>query len=298
VVHRCSQPVCAGPFAPDQKDDNGLAGIVWVPINEYLKRKLPSCHGFLKRRAAGWRRAHAPLVPAFRRIRGEFFWIHPRLLTVETHDSEPHIYEWIVNHLPRGGVFFDVGAHYGWLSLKAARHVGRSGRVVAFEPSPVLLEILHYHQRRNRLPQMTIVGSAVSETDAAEARFYLLNGGLSSRNSLTIGPPGLPFLDSVEKAATEVPTVKLDSFCGKSGITPDVIKIDVEGSEGMVLRGAASILRRFGPVLVVSTHPYWFPASESAGELFDFLAGCGYRVKDSHVVQFEGYEIGDYLLAV
>jgi FkbM family methyltransferase len=281
-----------------KKDENGLVGIVWVTINDYLKRKVPSCHRFLKRRATGWQRAPAPLLPALRRIRGGFFLVHPSLLTVETDDREPHIYQWILNNLPRGGVFFDVGAHYGWISLKAARHVGRGGRVVAFEPSPILLHILLYHQRYNCLPQMTVVGSAVSETDAARSTFYLLNGGLSSRNSLTIGRPGLPFLDNVEKVTTEVSTIKLDSFCDASGMTPDVIKIDVEGSEGMVLRGAGNILRRFGPALVISTHPYWLPASESAGDLFDFLAGYGYRVSDSRVIQFEGYEIGDYLLAV
>jgi FkbM family methyltransferase len=140
-----------------------------------------------------------------------------------------------------------------------------------------------------------------ADETAGEITKYLLGYPPSSeclKTPLMIGRPGLPFLDSVEKATTEVPTVKLDSFCDKSGMTPDVIKIDVEGSEGMVLRGAASILRRFEPVLVVSTHPYWFPASESAEELFDYLAACGYRVKDSHVVQFEGNEIGDYLLAV
>lgn len=90
----------------------------------------------------------------------------------------------------------------------------------------------------------------------------------------------------------------LDSFCAREGLTPDVIKIDVEGAEGMVLRGAAEILRRFRPILVISTHPYWLPASESADELFEVLAGYGYHVKDSHVVRFEGYEIGDYVFSV
>jgi FkbM family methyltransferase len=272
--------------------------LLWPQINQNLKRKLPSVHAFLKRRAAGWRLAPSPLVPAFRRVRGEFFWVHPRLLAAETRDSEPRIYQWIVNHLPANGTFFDVGAHYGWLSLKAAKHVGRNGRVVAFEASPVLVEILTYHQRRNRLVQMTVVGSAVSESDAGRANFYLLNGGLSSRNSLTIGRPGLPFLESVEMTIAEVPTLKLDSFCHAEGIVPDVIKIDVEGSEGMVLRGAADVLRRFRPALVISTHPYWLPTSESVEGLFHLLASYGYQTKDSHVVHLEGHAIGDYLLSV
>ena len=271
---------------------------MWPRLNESLKRNAPWLHAFLKRRSAAWRLVAAPLFPAWRRIRGEFFWVHPRVLTAQTHDSEPHISRWITDHLRSGDVFFDVGAHYGWLSLKAARRVGRNGRVVAFEPSPVLLDILRYHQRRNRLPQMTVVGSAVSERDAERDTFYLLNGGLSSRSSLTIGHPGLPFLDGAEKTSLEVPTLTLDRFCEASDIAPDLIKIDVEGAEGMVLRGASAVLRRYRPVLVVSTHPYWFPESESTGCLFDLLAGYGYRTRDSHVTCVEGYEVGDYLLWV
>jgi hypothetical protein len=77
-----------------------------------------------------------------------------------------------------------------------------------------------------------------------------------------------------------------------------VIKIDVEGAEGMVLRGATAVLREHRPVLVVSTHPYWFPASESAERLFDLLAGYGYQTRDAHVIRLDDYEVGDYLLTV
>jgi FkbM family methyltransferase len=266
---------------------------MWPLINQSLKRNAPAIHAFLKRRLAA-----GPWFPVWRRVRGEFFRVHPRLLTADLSDSEPHICRWILEHLRPGGVFFDVGAHYGWLSLKAARRVGRDGRVVAFEPSPVLLDILRYHQQCNRLSQMTVVGSAVSERDASGEAIYLLNGGLSSRNSLTIGRPGLPFLDGAGMSAAEVSTLKLDSFCEATGIAPDVIKIDVEGAEGMVLRGAAGVLRHYKPVLVISTHPYWFPAAESAERLFDLLAGYGYRTRDAHVIRLEGYEVGDYLLSV
>lgn len=269
---------------------------MWTEINRRLRITLPSAHALLKRQLAGWRLGADPLIPAPRRIGGQFFWVHPRLLTIETRDSEPHIFRWIVDHLLSGGVLFDVGAHYGGLSLRVCRHVGPSGRVVAFEPSPVLLEMLRYHQRRNRLCQMTVVGSAVSETDDALATLHLLNDGLSSRNSLTIGRPGLPFLESAGKTIALVPTVRLDTFCEREGVAPSVIKIDVEGAEGMVLRGAAEILKRCRPVLVVSMHPYWLPDSESTEEILDFTSRLGYRVKDSRMAQLGPFEIGDYVL--
>jgi FkbM family methyltransferase len=269
---------------------------MWTRINRQLKRSSPYVHSILKRYAAGWRDAAAPVIPCPKRVRGEFFWVHPRLLTTDTRDAEPHIWEWIRGRLSRGGVFFDIGAHYGWLSMKAARLVGRTGRVVAFEPSPQLLEILRFHQSRNRLSQLTVIGSAVAERDAS-APLYLVNGGLSSRNSLTLSRPGMPFLESEPITTTEVTTVSLDRFCNENDLSPDLIKIDVEGAEGMVIRGAARILKETRPVVVLSTHPHWLPTSDSVPGILHFLARCGYRVKESHILTVQGYEIGDYLIA-
>ena len=269
---------------------------MWTEINQGRKTRLPSAHAFLKRQLGRWQLGPDPLIPVPRRIEGQFFWVHPRLLTTETRDYEPHIFHWIVKHLPSGGILFDVGAHYGGLSLRVCRHVGPAGRVVAFEPSPVLLEMLRYHKRRNRLRQMTVVGSAVTETDSELVPLHLLNGGLSTRNSLTIGRPELPFLESAEKTVALVSTVRLDTYCEKHDVAPGVIKIDVEGAEGMVLRGAGAILRRYRPVLVVSMHPYWLPPSESTKEILDFTFRHGYHVKDSRMVQLGPYEIRDYVL--
>jgi FkbM family methyltransferase len=269
---------------------------VWTEINQRFKSKLPFLHARLKKWARPWRNAHVPLFPVWKRLGGELFRVHPRLLTMETRDFEPHISRWILEHLDRGGTFIDVGAHIGSLSLKAARRVGRTGRVVSFEPAPVLFEILDYHRRVNHLPQITAIHEAVSDSDHSRAKLYVFSGGLSFRNSLTLGRPGLPFADGVEPTAIEVPTTTLDTFCSSENVRPDVIKIDVEGAELMVLRGASCVLRQCRPALVLSVHPFWLPASQSSNQIFEFLSDHRYRIKDSHIVFHEGYEIGDYLL--
>lgn len=269
---------------------------MWVQLNHRLKRHAPSLHSWLKRRADAWHSAPDPRVPVLRCIRGEFFWVHPRLLALDTRDSEPHICEWVLSSLRPGSTFFDVGAHYGWISLKAARRVGRNGRVIAFEPSPAALQILRYNQKKNRLLQMEVVDGAVSDTDG-ELSFYVLDGGASWRNSLVIGRSGLPFLEGASKTSCRVPSVRLDAYCNATGLAPHVIKIDVEGGEGMVLRGATQVLRRLRPVLVLSMHPYWLPPEETVEGILDGLASCGYHIKDSHLIRFQGYEIGDYLLS-
>ena len=96
-----------------------------------------------------------PLFPAIRKIAGEWVLVHPRVLTSEITHTEPHIVAWLDELLHPRDTFFDVGANCGWLALRAARRVGPSGRVVAFEPAPVLAEMLAYHKRVNRSAQLT-----------------------------------------------------------------------------------------------------------------------------------------------
>jgi hypothetical protein len=143
-----------------------------------------------------WWNAGEPLIPVPKPHSRGILLGASRLLTMEAVDYGPHIYQWVVDNLPRRGVLFDVVANYGWISLNASHHVGWKGRVIAFEASAVLITLRRYHQRRNRLTQVTIVDRAVSDADHCTAEFYLLNGGLSSGNSLTIGRRDLPFLES------------------------------------------------------------------------------------------------------
>jgi len=75
-----------------------------------------------------------------KQIAGHFVWTRPWLMSADA--PEPHVIQWIQQSLSPGGTFFDIGAHYGWMSIAAANCVRARGRVVAFEPSPVLLDVL------------------------------------------------------------------------------------------------------------------------------------------------------------
>lgn len=125
--------------------------------------------------------------------------------------------------------------------------------------------------------------------------FFLLNGGLSFRNSLTIGPAATPFVTAAEKRECQVSSITLDRFVADSGIVPDVIKIDVEGAELLVLRGARQVLAQHRPSLLLGVHPYWLPRSDSTRDIFDLLESLGYEIKDENVVRFEGGYVADYL---
>lgn len=254
-------------------------------LNEFLKRYVPGVHHHLKRSLG------QSGLPVPKMLSGRPVWTHSRLLNWRL--TEPHVLRWIAETVRSGDTFFDVGAHQGWMSLAAARRVGRKGRVVAFEPSPPLIEYLTYHKRVNRLAQMEIVAKAVTNRDAARVSFSLIGDWDASMNAVfgTGGQEGL----ALGKSVIEIETTTLDSFSRQSGLVPDAIKIDVEGAELWVCEGAEEIIAERRPVLILATHPRWLPEGQKIEKLFELLTGHGYRVVDSEIQRYEGTDFGDYL---
>lgn len=173
-------------------------------------------------------------------------------------------------HLAPGGVVYDVGANVGFYTLVAASVVGPGGRVVAFEPLPENLRYLRGHLRINGLKQVTVYDGALTDIDGV-VRFK--RG--KSRAMGHIADEGFP-----------VRAMRLDRLVSGDALPPpDVIKIDVEGAEAAVLRGAREVLSTHGPTLFVATHGRAVHA-----QCVQFLQGLGYKVRP-----FMG--AGDELLA-
>lgn len=266
---------------------------MWTAANRLLKGNLPGCHRLIKRAAGSWIEAENPF-PLPKRVAGRLVWAHPGLLTAQV--TEPHVLRWITEALRPEDTFFDIGAHCGWMSVIAAKRTGRKGHVRAFEPSPVLARIVGYHARVNRLPQLEVIAKAVSDTDSDGVPFYLVNQGLSFRSSLTIGSDDTRHIQPAEKTEIRVTSITLDRYCSSHNLVPHLIKIDVEGAELLVLRGAEMTLARHRPRLIVGVHPHWLPRDQTAAQIFQLLGRHGYRIEDASVISFEGADFGDYLL--
>jgi FkbM family methyltransferase len=135
-----------------------------------------------------------------------------------------------------GDVVYDLGANVGFYTLLAAKLVGPTGRVVAFEPVPRNLGYLRRHLALNRCENVTVVAAAVSDRPG-RARFR--DGPAHTVGTLA------------DDGEYDVDVVALDGFAGPP---PRVIKIDVEGAEAGVLRGARRVLREVRPIVLLSTH--------------------------------------------
>lgn len=146
----------------------------------------------------------------------------------------------MIETLSEGDVVYDIGAHIGYYTLAAARHVGSSGMVYAFEPLVLNQRFLAGHIQANALPNVRLIGACVGAVSGT-ARFDRGQG--SGRGRLS------------DRGALPVKVVTLDDLLQAGDIRPPkLLKIDVEGAEYDVLQGAGDLLQRHRPSIMVSVH--------------------------------------------
>ena len=230
-------------------------------------------------------------LPLPKMLWGRPVWTHPLLWNHVVWDES--VLHWITEYLKPGDIFFDVGAHQGWLSIAAARRTTSTGRVIAFEPSPASLKFLRFHKRMNRLKQMEIVPKAVTMRDSTAAPFILEGDGDSVMNSLV----EIEVVKNGPRGSTVIPVeaISLDSYSKQMGLVPSMIKIDTEGSEIWVCEGAKRLLAENRPALIIATHPAWLPDGQNIEDLFALLSGYGYRVASSDTLHYQTADFRDYL---
>jgi len=178
--------------------------------------------------------------------------------------------DYVRSALPSGGTFVDVGANVGWHTLPAARHIGREGRVYAFEPIPSNAAILQKNIGLNRLTNVIVETKALS--DRPGSRQMAMESHNSGTATLAPCPMDLPRF--------EVECVRLDDYVRSRGSRLiDLIKLDIEGAETAALRGMTGILEREdAPAILCELNPSLLGImGSSCEELLTLLGDFGYR---------------------
>jgi len=152
-----------------------------------------------------------------------------------------------------GDTVIDAGANVGCYALLFGKWVGPTGRVYAFEPDPRAFDGLQRHISLNGLDGIvTPIATALSASTEPRAPFALA------------ASPGVSRLADGGREARTIPveTIAIDDFCARHAITPRVIKVDVEGAELAVLRGARTTIAGTTELqLFVEMHPSLWPAA-------------------------------------
>jgi len=147
--------------------------------------------------------------------------------------------------LSPGAVFVDVGAAFGIYALVGAKLVGPEGTVLAFEPAAATFEVLERNLRLNGAANVRAFRVALADF---RGETPLRHEADPSRNALA--PTGAPY------AGETVRVCRLDDVVSGLGLRRlDAVKLDVEGSEELVLAGAVRALKAWRPVVIFEVNP-------------------------------------------
>ncbi len=136
--------------------------------------------------------------------------------------------------LRRSDVVFDIGANIGWYTILAGKVVAQ-GKCHAFEPVPWIFEKLRQNCKLNALDEKTILNQLALGSEEGTSEIHSFKG-------LPQGHSSLSRLGRRDYRATPVKMTTLDKYVETRGVRKiDLIKMDVEGGEREVLRGAESV---------------------------------------------------------
>jgi FkbM family methyltransferase len=182
--------------------------------------------------------------------------------------------EFLLDVLKPGMIFVDVGANVGFYSIPAAKKV-EHGTVFAFEPCAWTYRTLLENVKINKLTNIQAVNSALADRKG-QATLQVNVRGKDGLNTL-----GRPTHVDCEVVATErVQVTSLDDFMLEQSISSvDAMKIDVEGAELFVLKGATNLLRQpNAPLILYESHSLSKGFNYHPVEQMWFLEKLGYSL--------------------
>jgi FkbM family methyltransferase len=187
-------------------------------------------------------------------------------------EYEPELTAVLGRHLRAGDVAIDVGANIGLHSLTMAGLVGPTGRVIACEPNPSVATSLRNNVGLNREREVTVLEVAVSDRDGP------VELAAPSNSDPNQGRATLARARGEGWSRISVRGTTIDSLIGDLSLkSVALIKVDVEGFEAAVIRGASTVLQRHRPALVFEySRSYWREAGASLAAIWENLTDHGY----------------------
>ncbi len=174
-----------------------------------------------------------------------------------------------IYYLPRlvreGDIAIDIGANLGYYTRTLSACVGEEGRVYAVEPVPPIFEVLNANTRRCR--NVTLMNVALGEENTS---ITMANNTVASQGYFGTGQNFVQ--QGGSKSAIEFTALMQRGSELFSSLTRlDLIKCDIEGYEGVVLREMLSIIKQFRPVVLLET------GGESRREMIELFTSLDYK---------------------
>ena len=183
--------------------------------------------------------------------------------------------------IPKDAVIFDVGANFGLMSLPFAQ-VAPEGKVYAFEPTHYAIAKLERNLSLN--PQLAkhieVINAFVSAKSSKNSDMKAFaSWKVNSEKASVMHPVNM----GAVKPTESVDAITMDDFCKEHKITRlDLIKIDTEGYESDVLKGATGTMIQFRPQVIFELGLYTMPEREIDFSFFsNYFEKLNYRLYDS-----------------
>lgn len=183
--------------------------------------------------------------------------------------ADPLLWDHVLEFIRTGAVVYDIGANLGMFSLPAAVRAGPTGLVVALEPDSAMAALLRRSasQGTDRAP-IRVLTLAASESVGTD-EFHVAR---RSRATSHLSGHGLPQTGGI-RSTRSIATITLDRLLDDHP-EPDIVKIDVEGAEARVLRGASRLLTDVRPVILCEV------GNQNSDEVTEILTGSNYLILD------------------
>lgn len=183
-------------------------------------------------------------------------------------DFETDLLEFVDREVKPGHVFVDVGANIGIYSIHASTAAGPKGKVISFEAHPLTAQVFRENIALHRASNISLVNAAVGAEPGSLEMLY----GKGDSGSTHVATSG-------DRSTVTVPVVTLDDKLAELGINRvDYLKIDVEGFEPFVLRGARATIAA-NPAMTIQTEVdrrHLARYGLSPGDVFDLLRDMGF----------------------
>lgn len=212
----------------------------------------------------------------------QFFVANPRDVIQKVHARgqfyEPEELDIIRRYCPHGAVFCDIGSNVGNHAIFALRFL-HAARVIVFEPNPIAISILMANLGLNGLLDRcdtSHLGIGLSDRTEGGKTIHAKGRNLG----------GARILDATEPGEGSITLRRGDEVL--ADVTPDFIKIDVEGMEMAVLNGLTALLTRCQPTFFIEVD------NANRAEFLDWVTGNNYEIRD----RFRRYRANENFLIV
>ncbi|MDO9000950.1 MAG: FkbM family methyltransferase [Bacteroidota bacterium] len=185
-------------------------------------------------------------------------------------DYEKEVVDIFYEYAEKSKVIYDIGANIGYYTLIASKAANDNSKVYAFEPFPENVIALKKNIEVNNNSNIMVLEFAISNKIG---RASFSNSDNNVANTLCEDSPTFKNNKSIE-----VRTITIDDLILNNTIeVPDLIKMDVEGTELEALIGAEETLKKYHPVIFLSTHNCHVPGIHK--KCIDYLENLGYEIE-------------------